>query len=100
MLAAVILFIMEAKRKAFELVSETFGFITSEFDYKGVNGNSPSGLKEFKKCEDLAKKIVENNIKIFIKKIEIEDNKRGTWSDNFSELRKFWYNVIENIADL
>ena len=88
---------MEAKYKAFELVSETFGLITSTFDYKGV---SKGKFDEFKKFEDLSKSIVKNNCEKIIKQLEIEDCKKGTWNSNFSDMRKYWYDVISSLDSL
>ena len=88
---------MEAKYKAFELVSETFGLITNTFNYEGVTRGK---LDEFKKVEDLSKSIVKNNCEKIIKQLEIEDCKRGTWDSNFSDMRKYWYDVISALDAL
>ena len=85
---------MEAKEKAFKMVSTTFGVISELVEYKGIQKNN---LEEFKKIEDSAKKIVKEQCKEIIKELELADMKRGTWDSNFSELRKFWFDVINSL---
>ncbi len=88
---------MEAKEKAFRMVSTTFGIISDLVEYKGIR---KTNLAEFKKIEDSAKKIVREQCQEIIKEIELTDLKRGTWDSNFSELRKFWYDVINSLEAL
>ena len=79
------------------MVSTTFGIISDLVEYKGI---SKSSLAEFKKIEDSAKKIVREQCQEIIKEIELTDLKRGTLDSHFSELRKFWYDVINSIDEL
>ena len=88
---------MEAKEKAFKMVSTTFGIISELVEYKGIQR---SNLSEFKKIEDSAKKIVKELCEEIIKQLELVDMKRGKWDSNFSELRKFWFDVINSLDDL
>jgi len=40
---------------------------------------------------------VKEQCKEIIKELELVDMKRGTWDSNFSELRKFWFDVIDSL---
>ena len=95
--SALIIKTMKAKEKAFKMVSTTFGIISELVEYKGIRKNN---LAEFKKIEDSAKKIVKEQCKEIIKELELTDMKRGTWDSNFSELRKFWFDVINSLDSL
>jgi len=88
---------MEAKRKAFEMVSTTFGIISELVEYKGI---TKSNLEESKRIEASAKKIVKEQCLSMIKKLEITDKKRGYLDSVSSNLRKFWYDVMNSIDEL
>ena len=88
---------MEAKEKAFKMVSSTFGIISELVEYKGIRKNN---LVEFNKIENSAKKIVKEQCKEIIKELELFDTKREALDSNFSELRNFWVEVINSLDAL